>query len=472
MNGQISESMLALDTSVGFFELGIGMCRWPLWGYRENAERGGRYCGARLHEGAFCAEHAAMAYVPLEMRKGRRLARAVLPGTVSSLAGETTSDNQAARTRPVLSVSHATCELAPAMTASTGRHQRDTLGVTAGETAPFHDTASMQAHYAGVRERLGGRRRKAVVPPLPAPPPAPVAPVAEQEPALSSAPPSVPGPAEIAAALADIIVHDGNRQALDMLELLLRNELPGRSLYLYGPPGCGKSLMLAAARALLPARLHTLDDAHDATEGLCRRVLDGVRSGLAVGRYPPSECRAAPTLARAVVVEIDPPDDGARRAVLEHEAGRLFCVPEAAALDGLAALDSLPAALGALRTLVLTGRPVTGDAVAAHAARLLPTRRVRVEDIQRTVCRHYRITREDLLSQRRTAHVVKPRQIAMYLAKTLTLRSLPEIGRRFGGRDHTTVLHAVRKIDGLVASDADIAAETRALSEMIREGLA
>ena len=76
-------------------------------------------------------------------------------------------------------------------------------------------------------------------------------------------------------------------------------------------------------------------------------------------------------------------------------------------------------------------------------------KRVKIEDIQKLVASHYSVTRADILSSRRTATVVKPRQIAMYLAKTLTLRSLPEIGRRFGGRDHTTVLHAVRKIEGL-----------------------
>ena len=73
-------------------------------------------------------------------------------------------------------------------------------------------------------------------------------------------------------------------------------------------------------------------------------------------------------------------------------------------------------------------------------------KRVKIEDIQRVVARQYNVSRADLLSSRRTANVVRPRQVAMYLAKTLTLRSLPEIGRRFGGRDHTTVLHAVRKI--------------------------
>ena len=73
------------------------------------------------------------------------------------------------------------------------------------------------------------------------------------------------------------------------------------------------------------------------------------------------------------------------------------------------------------------------------------------------------------MSSRRTANVVRPRQIAMYLAKTLTLRSLPEIGRRFGGRDHTTVLHAVRKIEGLVGNDAVLAEEVEILKRLLQE---
>jgi chromosomal replication initiator protein len=65
--------------------------------------------------------------------------------------------------------------------------------------------------------------------------------------------------------------------------------------------------------------------------------------------------------------------------------------------------------------------------------------------------------------------VVRPRQVAMYLAKTLTLRSLPEIGRRFGGRDHTTVLHAVRKIENLVNNDNTLAEEIEALKRQLQE---
>jgi chromosomal replication initiator protein len=85
------------------------------------------------------------------------------------------------------------------------------------------------------------------------------------------------------------------------------------------------------------------------------------------------------------------------------------------------------------------------------------------------VARQYNVSRADLLSSRRTANVVRPRQIAMYLAKTLTLRSLPEIGRRFGGRDHTTVLHAVRKIETLAGNDAALAEEIELLKRLLQE---
>jgi chromosomal replication initiator protein len=96
-------------------------------------------------------------------------------------------------------------------------------------------------------------------------------------------------------------------------------------------------------------------------------------------------------------------------------------------------------------------------------------KRIKIEDIQRVVARQYNVSRSDLLSSRRTANVVRPRQVAMYLAKTLTLRSLPEIGRRFGGRDHTTVLHAVRKIEALVAKDTALSDEVELLKRQLQE---
>jgi chromosomal replication initiator protein len=98
----------------------------------------------------------------------------------------------------------------------------------------------------------------------------------------------------------------------------------------------------------------------------------------------------------------------------------------------------------------LTRQPATMDAVDAVLRGLTQggePRRIKIEDILRIVSRHYAVTRADIVSQRRHRSVVWPRQIGMYLAKQLTSRSLPEIGRRFGDRDHTTVLHAIRKID-------------------------
>ncbi len=131
---------------------------------------------------------------------------------------------------------------------------------------------------------------------------------------------------------------------------------------------------------------------------------------------------------------------------------------------------------GALNRLLahskLTGQPVTLEMAEREVRDLIrpqEPKRVKIEDIQRVVARQYNVSRADLLSSRRTANVVRPRQVAMYLAKTLTLRSLPEIGRRFGGRDHTTVLHAVRKIENLVSTDSALAEEIELLKRQLQE---
>lgn len=86
-----------------------------------------------------------------------------------------------------------------------------------------------------------------------------------------------------------------------------------------------------------------------------------------------------------------------------------------------------------------------------------------IAKIQETVCRHYGVTRVDMLSARRTWDIVRPRQVAMYLARVLTTRSMPEIGRRFGDRDHTTALHAFRKIERLILTDMELSATINAL---------
>ncbi len=131
---------------------------------------------------------------------------------------------------------------------------------------------------------------------------------------------------------------------------------------------------------------------------------------------------------------------------------------------------------GALNRLIcradFSDGPITMDIAEFAIADLVGAReprRIRIEDIQKVVARHYNVSKHDLLSARRTRTIVRPRQIAMYLAKTMTPRSFPEIGKRFGGRDHTTVLHAVRKIEGMVSEDQTLAQEIELLKRMIQD---
>ncbi len=119
----------------------------------------------------------------------------------------------------------------------------------------------------------------------------------------------------------------------------------------------------------------------------------------------------------------------------------------------------------------LMDRPMTIDTV-EDALGELPVKsekRVTVDDIQKAVASYFDITVEDLHSKRRTKTVVRPRHIAMYLAKTLTTRSLPDIGRRFGGRDHSTVIHAVNKITDQLPSDAVLSEDIEALRRRMRD---
>ena len=94
-------------------------------------------------------------------------------------------------------------------------------------------------------------------------------------------------------------------------------------------------------------------------------------------------------------------------------------------------------------------------------------RRITIDEIQRKVAEHYNLRLTDMHSARRARNVARPRQVAMYLSKLLTARSLPEIGRKFGGRDHTTVMHAIRKVEELMGDDAQIAQDV----EVVRRAL-
>jgi chromosomal replication initiator protein len=118
----------------------------------------------------------------------------------------------------------------------------------------------------------------------------------------------------------------------------------------------------------------------------------------------------------------------------------------------------------------LVGREITLETVQDELRDLLRSheRRITIDEIQRRVAEHFNIRLGEMTSDRRARAVARPRQVAMYLAKQLTTRSLPEIGRKFGGRDHTTVIHAVRKIEELKASDPTLAEDVELLRRMLQ----
>jgi len=128
---------------------------------------------------------------------------------------------------------------------------------------------------------------------------------------------------------------------------------------------------------------------------------------------------------------------------------------------------------GALNRVVahatLVGRDITVEACqeVLHDVLRANDRRVTIEEIQKRVAEHFNIRLTDMYSARRARAVARPRQVAMYLSKQLTARSLPEIGRKFGGRDHTTVMHAVKKVEELRQTDACFAEDVDLLRRLL-----
>jgi len=128
---------------------------------------------------------------------------------------------------------------------------------------------------------------------------------------------------------------------------------------------------------------------------------------------------------------------------------------------------------GALTRIVvhasLIGQPITIETTQELLKDLLRAndRRVTIEEIQRRVAEHFNMKLADMQSPRRARQVARPRQVAMYLAKQLTTRSLPEIGRKFGGRDHTTVMHAVKKVEEICAADSAFLEDVELLKRML-----
>jgi chromosomal replication initiator protein len=217
-------------------------------------------------------------------------------------------------------------------------------------------------------------------------------------------------------------------------------------------------------------------------------LLDGSRQVIVAADRPPSELesldeRMRSRLCGGLTVELGPPEEEVRCKILRAKAELLrdrypnFALPEGVISYVAHEVTSNGRDLdGALNRIVahnqLTHTSLSlemAEEVIRDLVRHREPKRVKIEDIQRIVAKHYNVQRQDLLSNRRTHNVVMPRQIAMYLAKTLTPRSLPEIGRRFGGRDHTTVLHAVRKIEELVKTNTQLNQDIELLRRLLLE---
>ncbi|KAB2886577.1 MAG: chromosomal replication initiator protein DnaA [Albidovulum sp.] len=184
-------------------------------------------------------------------------------------------------------------------------------------------------------------------------------------------------------------------------------------------------------------------------KGLEERIKSRLQCGLVVDLHPTDyELRLGILQQKAEMQRGHYPGVKLLPGVLEFLAHRIT--------TNVRVLDGALTRLFAFASLV--GRDITLDLTQDCLSDVLRAsdRKVSIEEIQRKVAEHYNIRLSDMVGPKRQRTVARPRQVAMYLAKTLTTRSLPEIGRRFGGRDHTTIMHGIRKIEELKATDGQL----------------
>jgi len=211
-----------------------------------------------------------------------------------------------------------------------------------------------------------------------------------------------------------------------------------------------KQIIISADRA--PGEIKDLEE----------RIKSRLQCGLVVDLHPTDyELRLGILQSKVDVYAAQYPDLSIADGVLEFLAHRIST--NVRVLEGaLTRLFAFASLVGREITLELT-QDCLSDVLKAS------DRKVTVEEIQRKVSEHYNIRLSDMIGPKRVRTYARPRQIAMYLAKQMTSRSLPEIGRRFGGRDHTTVMHGVKRIEELMALDSQIADDLELLRRALQE---
>jgi len=210
----------------------------------------------------------------------------------------------------------------------------------------------------------------------------------------------------------------------------------------------GKQIVISADRA--PGEI----------KGLEERIKSRLSSGLVVDVHPTDyELRLGILQQKVALNRTTYGEVEIGAGVLEFLAHRIT--------TNVRVLEGALTRLFALASLV--GREVTLDLAQDCLADILRSsdRKVTVEEIQRKVAEHYNIRLSDMIGPKRLRVIARPRQVAMYLAKQMTTRSLPEIGRRFGGRDHTTIMHGVRKVEELRTNDSQLAEDLDLLRRLL-----
>jgi len=260
--------------------------------------------------------------------------------------------------------------------------------------------------------------------------------------------------------------------------------------------GTGRDAIEDFKRSLRQVDLLIIDDAHfiadkpgsqeELLHTLVSLVDDGRQILLASDRHPDQIDKASDRLksylSSGLVCKIGSADYELRLRILDRLIARrretgnpALAIPENARNHLAARINATPRDLeGAFNQVVaqaeFLGTPITLESIQETLtdSRYAAGQRLTVDKIQRATCEEFGITLNDMASKRRARNIARPRQVAMYLSKKLTKRSLPDIGRRFGGRDHTTVMHAVKRIDSLRADDPAFNAQIEAVEDALK----